>query len=473
VGKMLMGIVSFTLVVRMLGPEKYGNLILFVTVVSVAGIFLNWNNNAIVRFGKEEYLENDRLRETFSASFFLAISSSLVIIPLFIAFRSRLIGFIGLNGSMIYMLAAAALTTLFAAQLPIFFQASNRMKQYSYIPLSANIFFLLVVFSMSIGFIRTDIYLLILASIVGNLLVVSLSLTFLWKDFFPTSFSFQRMKRQFSYSFPMIFGGASQYIVEYIDVIVIKMFLPIAFVGIYSVAYRLQNYLILIPMLSITLMFPLMTSLVVKKREEAIDKYIQDYAPQIAFCWCILCIIVLCFSREVFLIFGSKYKNAVIPFMVLLLGIYFRIFPIIESPILSSYGLIKEMVILSLGTSIINLILDYLLVQRVGITGASIATTIAFIFTAISRTLLVKHKLHIDNFKSYLWAIPVIVALACNLGVLRLSIRAVMAFIIIALAIHVAKKKKVFTSESLKLIDQINMPQIIRVGIKRGYTYLL
>jgi O-antigen/teichoic acid export membrane protein len=244
-------------------------------------------------------------------------------------------------------------------------------------------------------------------------------------------------------------------------------------VGIYSVAYRLQNYLILIPMLSITLMFPLMTSLLVKKKEEAIDKYIQNYAPQIAFCWCILCIIVLCFSREVFLIFGSKYKNAIIPFMVLLLGIYFRIFPIIESPILSSYGLIKEMVILSLGTSIINLILDYLLVQRAGITGASIATTIAFIFTAISRTLLVKQKLHIDNFKSYLWAIPVIVALACNLGVLRLSIRAVMAFIIIALAVHVAKRKKVFTSESLKLIDQINMPQIIRVGIKRGYTYLL
>jgi O-antigen/teichoic acid export membrane protein len=93
VGKMLIGIFSFTLVVRILGPEKYGNLVLFVTVVSVAGIFLNWNNNAIVRFGKEEYLENDRLRETFSASLFLAISSSLVIIPLFIAFRSRLIDF--------------------------------------------------------------------------------------------------------------------------------------------------------------------------------------------------------------------------------------------------------------------------------------------------------------------------------------------------------------------------------------------
>jgi O-antigen/teichoic acid export membrane protein len=281
------------------------------------------------------------------------------------------------------------------------------------------------------------------------------------------------VKKQFSYSFPMIFGGASQYVVEYIDVIVIKMFLPIAFVGIYSVAYRLQNYLILIPMLSITLMFPLMTSLLVTKREAAIEKYIRDYSPQIAFGWCILCITVLSFSRELFLIFGSKYENAVMPFMVLLLGIYFRIFPIIESPILSSYGLIKEMVILSVATSLINLILDYVLVQRIGITGASIATTFAFIFTAVSRTLLVKRKLNIDNFRSYVWAVPVIVALAVNMGVLRLSVRAVMAFIIIALAVYVAKRKKLFTSESLNLIDQIKMPQIIRLGIKKGYTYLL
>jgi hypothetical protein len=65
------------------------------------------------------------------------------------------------------------------------------------------------------------------------------------------------------------------------------------------------------------------------------------------------------------------------------------------------------------------------------------------------------------------------VALAFNLGGLGLSVRGVMGFIIIALAVIVAKKRKVFTSESLKLIDQINMPQIIRVGIKRGYTYLL
>lgn len=248
--------------------------------------------------------------------------------------------------------------------------------------------------------------------------------------------------------------------------------MPLSFVGIYNVAYRIQDHLLTLPLLSISLMFPLVTSLVVQKEDDRISDYIRVYAPQIVYFWTLFLSFFLIFGHEILLIFGADYAIASLPLTILFVGIAFRIFPIIESPMLSSYGLIKEMVGLSIFMSVINLGLDFLLIPRIGLSGAAVATTIAFAVSAFSRTFLVRSKLGINNFKSYPWMFPIIVSFVGSVFIHDILPKILFLFIMIALCLFVAKKSAVFNADSLFLLDSIEMPATLRQIIKRGYSIL-
>jgi O-antigen/teichoic acid export membrane protein len=276
ISKIIIGAASLILAARVLGPGKYGILVLFGTVVSIITLFLNWNNNAVLRFGKEEFIKSKSLKKTFWSNIVISSTCFLMVLPLLFIFGNQFMDYIGLPRGELFLVVVFLFVFVFFNLLPTFFQASERMKHFAYIPLISSIIYLIGLILISGGLLDKKVEVVIIFLTTGNVCAIGLALYLLRRDVLPFSLALGWAKRNFHYAFPMVFGGIGQYVVQYIDVMVIRVFLPVASIGIYSVAYRLQEYIHMVPMISVTLMFPFMVSLVVESKRESIEKYFKN-----------------------------------------------------------------------------------------------------------------------------------------------------------------------------------------------------
>lgn len=473
VGSTVIGFVNLLLIVRVLTPENYGIYVLFGSIASIIAILTAWTSGSIVRFGREEFITENSVKKTFWANYSILLPAFALCFLLIFIFKDRLTQYIGITSGYYYLIFAFILISNLSGNIAIVFQAVGRMKQFAYLPLIYNGIFLVALSVCHFGSLACPVELLISIFILGNLCTAIVGVWLLRRDITPICFSRDWMRRCFSYSWPLAFGGVSQQVIANVDQIVIRMFMALAFVGIYNVAYRIQAHLIMVPLLSIDLMFPLMTSLIVEKKEASIAQYIKNYAPQIAFVWAVFLSLFIIFSRELFLIFGSDYLIASLPFSILLIGASFRVFALIESPILSSYALIKEMVLIGVGMGVINLGLDYWLIPLMGISGAAVATTVAFTFGVVVRSFVIKRKLGMNDFRNYPWILPALVSFGGSVVISSLPLRVVLFLVVITCSFLVAKRSTVFNVESLAILDSIEMPAFLRQTIKRGYSILL
>ncbi|MFX0196178.1 MAG: oligosaccharide flippase family protein [Candidatus Hodarchaeota archaeon] len=464
---------SLLLLVRILEPEGYGSYALFTSVSLVISILTVWPSSSIVRYGREEFITEGSVKKTFWASYWMLLPAFILCFLLIFTFRAKLSQYIGISESYYYLIFAYILFSNLSLNIPVAFQALGKMKNFAYLPLIFGTSFLIFLVVIYINSFSVPVELVISLLIFSHLLTTIIGLWLLRKFITPICLSKNWMSKCFSYSWPMAFGGISQEIVHNVDQIVIRMSMAVTFVGIYNVAYLLQNYLIMIPMLSISLMFPLMTSLIVTKEEAKISQYIKNYAPQIVFTWALLVSFFLIFTPEIFRLFGSDYAAASFPFTILLISIAFRIFIIIESPVLASYGLIKQAVSIGVAISAINLCLDFLLIPRIGIPGAAVATTIAFVSGACARTFILKKKLGVNNFKSYPWLYPIIVSFIGSVFMKALVPRVVFLAMVIAISLLVARRSTIFNRESLAILDFIDMPILVRQTIKKVYSFVI
>jgi O-antigen/teichoic acid export membrane protein len=216
-----------------------------------------------------------------------------------------------------------------------------------------------------------------------------------------------------------------------------------------------------------------MTSLIVTNSESKISWYKRVYSSQIAFLWALVISVFIVFAPLIFWLFGSDYAAAVFPFNILLLGIAFQIVSVINSPVLSAHGLIKELAIINVIMAAMNLGLDVLLIPLLGISGAAIATAAALAFGAIGYSLVINKRLKINDFTSYVGLFPAIISFAGSIFIHDIAYRAIFLVVVIFISILVAKRSTVFNMESLAILDSIDMPAPIRRMIKRIYTILV
>jgi PST family polysaccharide transporter len=464
---------STFLIVRILLPEQYGVFVLFSSVAGIIAIFTNWNSSAVVRFGREEYLNEGSVRKTFWATYMMLLPVYAICFVIVFVFSDSLTRYIGSTAGYYYLIFLYVLLSNLSNTLPVFFQAVGRMKHFSYLPLAMNILFLISLVIIYTGSLPVSVEMMVALYLGCNLLTDVLAIWFLRRDILPACLPWQWMRRCFSYSWPVIFGGISSRVVMNVDQLVIRMFMALSFVGIYNIAYRIQTYLVMLPALSISLMFPLITSLVVYKEEDKIPKYINVYAPQITFFWALLLSVFVIFGHEILLIFGPDYTAATFALAVLLVGMAFRIFNIIESPLLTSYSLVKQTVMVSVAISAINLGLDFLLIPLIGLAGAAVATTIAFACGAVFSTFLVRKRLRMNIFRSFPWIFPVILSFVGFVFISGLVPRIAFLLVLLVFCLLIAKRSAVFNSDSLMLLDSIEMPAFLRKTIKRAYAILI
>ncbi|MEK6914063.1 MAG: flippase [Nanoarchaeota archaeon] len=191
------------------------------------------------------------------------------------------------------------------------------------------------------------------------------------------------------YSAPIMFFGLVFYIFYWTDSLILGFFKTTTEVGIYNAAVPLALLLSFAPELFITLLFPIIIKEYAKRKLNIINNLSKQIAKWIFIINLPLFILMVLFPEFIInIFFGSEYSSAVNTLRFLLIGNFFASILIISNRLLLMVGKTKTLLIDLLITSLLNLILNLILIPKEkiffinnhnGLNGAAIATTISII----------------------------------------------------------------------------------------------
>jgi len=199
-------------------------------------------------------------------------------------------------------------------------------------------------------------------------------------DFQLSYFDIKKALKLVKFGFPFIFASFSYWVIGALDKWMISYFLDLTEVAIYSIAFRMGLLLTIITS-GIGLAW---SPVAVKIKEDFPDKYNIIYGEVLV---CIILVMVLAthimvlFSGEILAVLADGiYLKSQAPFIFLAIGIVFFATTQVTA---IGVGLSGHTIILAIGAffaSLVNFLLNLVLIDKYGIIGASVASALSYLF---------------------------------------------------------------------------------------------
>ncbi len=188
------------------------------------------------------------------------------------------------------------------------------------------------------------------------------------------------VKDIFIQSMPITFMGLLTQLYARIDIVMIDWFLGKEQVGLYASAYKLMDYLMTLSFMMVIAFVPVVSKLIAKNKEKFkrlykknILAYIKIFFP--------LSVLIAIFSTSIIRIFyGESYLGASLSLQILMLA---SIFAYLNAPSGSIFIALKKQTLYLWGTLasfLVNIGMNLVLIPKMGIEGATIATVFTEIF---------------------------------------------------------------------------------------------
>ena len=169
------------------------------------------------------------------------------------------------------------------------------------------------------------------------------------------------------------------------DLLVVNHFRGPAEAGVYSVATQFGLLLMLLPSVIATLLFPRVTAEQDARGETTAQ--VTRYTALVTF---ICCLAAVPFSFVLPLVYGSEFADATRLLLILLPGVYLVGLESVMVQHFNALGLPRIIPVYWIVTLVVNLVLVFALVPRLGAQGAAIASTISYvlIFALVTRQFI-------------------------------------------------------------------------------------
>lgn len=369
-------VLSFLLVpiyTSYLTTQDYGTSDLIITTASlVVPIFTISIDNAVIRFTIEN--KEDKRAYRIAIDIFLIGSIALAIILgaasiIFkLDFTYMIFVFILFAVSALYQIKVAYLRGM---ERISFLTACGIIS--SFVSLTCNIVFITV--------FKWGLYGFVLASIAGYLIVDIIVTIHMRKDNIykiPFNLNSERsyLKEMVSYSFPLVFSGLSWWINSVSDRYFVTWMLGVSSNGIYSVAYKIPTILSMVQ----AIFAPAWTLSVYEVyNQKDGNEYISKIYDMFNFIMVFACsgLIFINIPLAKFL-YSNEFYQAWKYVPALLISVVFIGMGACATPILSAYKKSKLTARGSIYSATTNIILNFVLINYMGIQGAAIATAISY-----------------------------------------------------------------------------------------------
>lgn len=195
--------------------------------------------------------------------------------------------------------------------------------------------------------------------------------------------SLSLFKYNIGYSLRVYLTDFLAFMVFRIDLLMIKYILDAKDVGFYSIAVTMADLVYVVPIVVGTILFPKLSSM-----KDGQWQYTYKVAFAIGLVMLLAVTIAIISAKPVVdLLFGKEFLPAISPFVWLMPGIYFISIQNIIVKYLAAKNYPIVIVYTWIASLIMNILLNLYLIRTYGIVGASLASTITYIFVTIIITL--------------------------------------------------------------------------------------
>ncbi len=465
------GLGCMVLTTRLLGPAGYGRLELFFMFVAVLSqVVVGWANLGLVRFGREEFGRRRSLAESFGARIVLLAASLGAAGALLFGLKGLLDSYLGLSfAPHLLLLAYVALNESFV-MIGRVFQIIGNFRAYaaSAFGLQALKFVFVLLVFVILGW-QASIAGVIGVQLVAIAVVLGVcSLVLPSRGLLPFRPRPAALRRLFRYSWPLMLGGLSVLVVDWVDLSVIRHFRSVEEVGWYAVSYRPVIIVTHLRIAFIGAVLPLVVSLAVERRHDSLNWFLDEALPQVAWVMGALCIVGAGAMEAIPLVLGGDYRPSVVPCQVLMAGMGFSVIAALLAALLRAMDRVRPTVVVGMVLAALNLLLDLALVPRLGIIGAAAATTISFAVAGILCFPIVNAVQHLRGsapgrrYATLFGLAGPLVFAGCAVSLPRTSWRLAACAAILAGSALSARAIGVFRASTLEKLEDLAMPVFVR-----------
>lgn len=394
----------FTLVVsRSLGAQALGNFGICLSVLTIFAIIGKLGlDMAILKlvakyYSKSEYAVGNHI---YFKSLLLSVGFSTVM-AVIAFYASHLIAdkiFEKLHIAKHLQIASLAIVPMSIMMMNAqFLRATKRMKEFAFIQFLAPYSFSLITI-LFLQFIIPREYLVIASFVSATYLICIVSIYLSKKNL---QFQLQKkdktykLKRLLSISLPLLIANSVFFFTGWVDTIMLGMFRSEAEVGVYTLALKLSHF--------ITLTFLAVNSIAAPKFSELhgkgdfvnLGKILRQSTKLTMLSSLPIFLIYISFPDYILSFFGSEFSSGVSVLVILSFALFINATCGCVGDFLQMTGHHLIFQNIMIGTTILNIALNYLLIPRYGVNGAAIATLIGMTTWNISSVLYIKSKFNL------------------------------------------------------------------------------
>lgn len=392
IGRMSGMVASFFVgayVARYLGPGQYGLLSYVLSYVAILSVFASFGIDSILN--RELISRPEKKEELMGSGFLIKITGSLItiaiiIISLHIIKSDNITSLLIIISSIFYIFNAFGI-------IDIYFQSQVLSKN----TVKIQIISLIITTILKLLFIILNLSVIYFATVYvidGLILAIGFIISYQkagnkiikWKP--KKNIILMLLKN----SWPMIFSGIAVTIYMKIDQVMITNILGITANGLYSVAVKISEVWYFIPALICSSLFPSIVQAKMSNPQVYENRLKKLYSLMFYLSISIAIIISLFSGIIITSLFGNEYLGAINALKIHIwagVGVFLGY-------ALGQYMITENHTKIFFGTTIIgaiiNIILNIILIPKIGIAGSAIATTISYILQNLSIILFKKTR---------------------------------------------------------------------------------
>ena len=385
------------IIARYFGPEVYGLFSLAIMILSFLVAFSSLGLvEGVLRFTSYYQGKNEihKIRYIFKLSASILLTSSILFAILLFSFSKIISINLFHEPELILFLRIFSFLIpvyLFLYLFSIIIQAFEKIKVQSFI-LDFLENFLKLIFLITLIFLGLKTNAVIFSYSLGVIIAGLVAFIYcrykisdIFKKYELDSKSKIEIKTKLlSYSWPLVFYSILFGILPYIDSFTIGYFKGAFDVGLYNAAVPLATLMVLFPQLFMRLFFPLVTKEYSRKNLSVINELSKQIEKWIIIVNLPVFLMMVIFPGAIInIFFGPDYILAENSLRFLAIGFLFYSTSIISHNLISMIGKTRLILMNILFASILNLILNIILVPRFGINGAAISTAITYIILTL------------------------------------------------------------------------------------------
>lgn len=392
----LLRVITLLYAARILGAGEYGTFSYILGMVGLFSIFADMGISPLLT--RDAAGEPQRQKEYFATSFWIKIFLITLTSVIFFIFAP----FFTKGQTAIYLIPLATFLIVFdniRDFIVAYLRGLEKMERETLIVTILNItltffgfitlLYLPTAKDFFFAYVMSSVFATVVALIIARKVIFHI----------PSGFRKKIAKEILKNGWPIALSGTFGVLMLNIDIFMLGLWSTTVEIGLYSAGQKIIQVLYTVPALLASGTFPTMAS-IVKTGDTEREKNLSEKSISIVFLFTIPLVIGgIILAESIFkLLFGHEYVGGVSAFILLLLNTLF-IFPgIMISNLVLAHNQQKKVFKYVIVASLTNVVLNSLLIPKIGIVGAAFATLVAQIINYGCAWLEIRK---INNFKIF------------------------------------------------------------------------